>query len=70
MNKYYYKGTLIRTSNHEYKFALIALLRNGNIKCFSCSGTEKGAGKDFNYWRKRLPTDVSLFVTKIEKVVA
>ena len=69
--KFYYKGQLIRTSKtHEYKWALIRELPDGSIKALACSATQQGAGKDYNYYRKRYLDHVKVYVAPLDKAEA
>ena len=45
--KYYYENQLIRTSDHDYKFALIAK-HKGKIIVKKCSSTYKGCEAELN----------------------
>lgn len=45
--KYYYKNQLIRTSDHDYKYALI-VERDGKIIVKKCSSTYKGCEGELN----------------------
>ncbi len=46
--KFYYKNILIRTSDHDYKFALIIECENGGVYVKKCSATYQGCEKEKN----------------------
>jgi hypothetical protein len=42
--KFYYNNKLMRTSKtHEYKYAVVKVKENGELVCYGCSATRKGA---------------------------
>lgn len=61
-SNFYYKGKLVRTSNHDYKFAVLREEENGSLIVRSCSTTREGAEKALTDIRKRYdPEYVALY---------
>lgn len=68
MTKYYYKNELVRTSNKDYKFAVIQEV-NGKIYCINCSSTMEGATKQMNsYYADKYSSEIEGLNEKLKSI--